>query len=149
MYIIILNIIKLLIQLLFITDEVRSTSLTVKDEVHNGLYFLTGTVWDTIPRIYKDIDLAARQAFKEPIEIPGFLKYRSWIGGDRDGNPFVTSDITDFAILENRNALFELYEKELTERRKDFKPLTHKFTRGVLGKFSKLVGSASKGAVCE
>ena len=40
-------------------------------------------------------------------------------------------------------------EKELTERRKDFKPLTHKFTRGVLGKFSKLVGSASKGAVCE
>ena len=40
-------------------------------------------------------------------------------------------------------------EKELTERKKDFKPLTHKFTRGVLGKFSKLVGSASKGAVCE
>ena len=39
--------------------------------------------------------------------------------------------------------------KELTERKKDFKPLTHKFTRGVLGKFSKLVGSASKGAVCE
>ncbi|NCP83515.1 MAG: phosphoenolpyruvate carboxylase [Bacteroidetes bacterium] len=107
------------IQLLFITDEVRSTSLTVKDEVHNGLYFLTGSIWDIIPRIYKDIDLATRQAFKEPIEIPGFLKYRSWIGGDRDGNPFVTSDITDFAILEHRNALFELYEKELTELRRE------------------------------
>jgi phosphoenolpyruvate carboxylase len=107
------------IQLLFITDEVRSTSLTVKDEVHNGLYFLTGTVWDVIPRIYKDIDLSARQAFKEPVQIPGFLKYRSWIGGDRDGNPFVTADITDFALLEHRNALFELYEKELTELRRE------------------------------
>lgn len=113
------------IQLLFITDEVRSTSLTVKDEVHNGLYFLTGSVWNVIPRIYKDIDLSVRQHFNESIDIPGFLKYRSWIGGDRDGNPYVTSDITDFALLEHRKALFELYAEELTELRRELSISSH------------------------
>lgn len=107
------------IQLLFVTDEIRSTSLTVKDEIHNGIYFLTGSVWDVIPRIYKDLDLAVRDVYKKPVEIGGFLKYRSWIGGDRDGNPFVTPDLTRFALLENRKALFELYEKELIELRRE------------------------------
>ncbi|TNE73163.1 phosphoenolpyruvate carboxylase [bacterium] len=107
------------IQLLFVTDEVRSTSLTVKDEIHNGLYFLTSSVWDVIPRIYKDIDLAVRDSFKAKVDIPGFLQYRSWIGGDRDGNPYVTPDLTHYALLEHRKALFALYEHELTELRRE------------------------------
>lgn len=107
------------IQLLFVTDEIRSTSLTVKDEIHNGLYFLTTSVWDVIPRIYKDIDFAVRDAFKEPVEIPGFIKYRSWIGGDRDGNPYVSAEVTDYALLEHRKSLFELYETELIEIRRE------------------------------
>jgi dihydroxy-acid dehydratase len=49
--------------------------------------------------------------------------------------------------IRDRDLLVD--EKEMAERKKNFKPLPHKFTRGVLGKFSKLVGSASKGAVCE
>ena len=68
-----------------------------------------------------------------------------------DGGPIAFIKNGDRVRIDVKARTLDLLvdEKELTERRKDFKPLTHKFTRGVLGKFSKLVGSASKGAVCE
>jgi len=68
-----------------------------------------------------------------------------------DGGPIAFIKNGDQIRIDVKARTLDLLvdEKELTERRKDFKPLTHKFTRGVLGKFSKLVGSASKGAVCE
>jgi dihydroxy-acid dehydratase len=68
-----------------------------------------------------------------------------------DGGPIAFIKNGDRVRIDVKARTLDLLvdEKELTERKKDFKPLTHKFTRGVLGKFSKLVGSASKGAVCE
>ena len=68
-----------------------------------------------------------------------------------DGGPIAFIRNGDRVRIDVKARTLDLLvdEKELTERKKDFKPLTHKFTRGVLGKFSKLVGSASKGAVCE
>jgi dihydroxy-acid dehydratase len=68
-----------------------------------------------------------------------------------DGGPIAFIKNGDQIRIDVKARTLDLLvdEKELTERRKDFKPLTHKFTRGVLGKFSKLVGSASKGAVCD
>jgi dihydroxy-acid dehydratase len=68
-----------------------------------------------------------------------------------DGGPIAFIKNGDQIRIDVKARTLDLLvdEKELTERKKDFKPLTHKFTRGVLGKFSKLVGSASKGAVCE
>ena len=68
-----------------------------------------------------------------------------------DGGPIAFIKNGDRVRIDVKARTLDLLvdEKELTERKKDFKPLTHKFPRGVLGKFSKLVGSASKGAVCE
>ena len=68
-----------------------------------------------------------------------------------DGGPIAFIKNGDRVRIDVKARTLDLLvdEKELTERKKNFKPLTHKFTRGVLGKFSKLVGSASKGAVCE
>ena len=68
-----------------------------------------------------------------------------------DGGPIAFIKNGDRVRIDVKARTLDLLvdEKELTERKKDFKPLPHKFTRGVLGKFSKLVGSASKGAVCE
>ena len=48
------------LKLLLLTDEVRAERMSVEDEVENGLYFFTHTIWDSIPRLYKDIRLALK-----------------------------------------------------------------------------------------
>ena len=68
-----------------------------------------------------------------------------------DGGPIAFVKNGDLVRIDVKKRTLDLLvdEKEMTERKKNFKPLSHKYTRGVLGKFSKLVGSASKGAVCD
>jgi dihydroxy-acid dehydratase len=68
-----------------------------------------------------------------------------------DGGPIAFVKNGDLVRIDIKKRTLDLLvdEKEMVERKKNFKPLPHKFTRGVLAKFSKLVGSASKGAVCE
>jgi dihydroxy-acid dehydratase len=68
-----------------------------------------------------------------------------------DGGPIAFVKNGDLVRIDVKKRTLDLLvdEKEMAERKKNFKPLSHKYTRGVLGKFSKLVGSASKGAVCE
>jgi len=68
-----------------------------------------------------------------------------------DGGPIAFVKNGDLVRIDVKKRTLDLLvdEKEMADRKKNFKPLSHKYTRGVLGKFSKLVGSASKGAVCE
>jgi phosphoenolpyruvate carboxylase len=108
------------IKLLLNTDDVRSTRLTVEDEVKNGLYFFINTIWKTLPRIYKDVSNALFIHYGEsPKDLPVFIRYRSWIGGDRDGNPNVTPQITRYTLQEHRNAVVELYLEALLELRSE------------------------------
>ncbi len=105
--------------LLISTDEVRAERLTVEDEVENGLFYFTHSIWDTIPRIYDDIRNAFDTYYSRIPSQPVILKYRSWIGSDRDGNPNVTADVTWNTLLEQRKTALELYLKELDELRRD------------------------------
>ena len=68
-----------------------------------------------------------------------------------DGGPIAFIKNGDLVRIDVKKRTLDLLvdEKEMAERKKNFKPLSHKYTRGVLGKYSKLVGSAAKGAVCE
>jgi dihydroxy-acid dehydratase len=68
-----------------------------------------------------------------------------------DGGPIAFVKNGDRVRIDVKNRKLDLLvdEKEMAERRKSFKPLTHKYRRGVLAKYSKLVGSAAKGAVCD
>ena len=108
-----------LISTLLATDEFRAERITVKDEARQGLYFFRTTIWKTIPRIYADIERAltthygkkAAIAFRKK-QLP-ILRYRSWIGGDRDGNPFVTPIVTRNTLQAHRNTVLQLYESEL------------------------------------
>ncbi|MCW5767928.1 MAG: phosphoenolpyruvate carboxylase [Phycisphaeraceae bacterium] len=89
--------------MLLLTDEVRARRLSVIDEVRNGLHFLTGTIWDSLPRLARDIADAIEGVHGSPsplsiADIPPVLRYRTWIGGDRDGNPRVTSQVTRTTI---------------------------------------------------
>ncbi len=88
------------VQELWGSDELRAISLTVLDEVRGGLIHFASTLAETVPRIYRDLEAALAEFYPgEHFEVPPLLTFGSWIGGDRDGNPFVTS-VTTVQALE-------------------------------------------------
>ena len=83
------------VQELWGSDELRAISLTVLDEVRGGLVHFITTIADTVPRVYRDLERALAEYYPDDeIEVPTLLNFGSWIGGDRDGNPNVTPDMT-------------------------------------------------------
>ena len=107
------------ISLLVATDEVRAERPTVEDEVEQGLYFLRDTIWEMIPRIHQDVVRAISRHYGEPVRFEPFLRYRSWIGGDRDGNPGVTAEVTRQTLSTHRRTALEKQLKELRELRRE------------------------------
>ncbi len=81
------------------TDLIRPNAPTVLDEVARGLRLLD-TLWEVVPRIYLDLQEALSLGYPdEKIELTTFLSYASWIGGDRDGHPHVTAEVTGETLL--------------------------------------------------
>jgi len=77
------------------SDEVRRVDLTVLDEVKAGLYYFEETLTEVVPRLYHELERSLKRSFpKTAWAVPPFLRFGSWIGGDRDGNPFVTPEVT-------------------------------------------------------
>ncbi|MEX2402204.1 MAG: phosphoenolpyruvate carboxylase [Rhodothermales bacterium] len=107
------------IALLLSTDEVRTERPSVEDEVEQGLYFMRNAIWDTVPEIYEDIRSGLRAYYDDTDELPVVLRYRSWIGSDRDGNPNVTARVTRRTFARQRLTAFELYFSELRELRRE------------------------------
>ncbi len=104
------------IVLLWQTDETRNRQPTVMDEVRNtGVYFFENTLFDLVPRIYEELEGALKLNFPEQdFEIPPFLNYGSWIGGDRDGNPFVTPLVTEETLKLHRETVLAFYCREVS-----------------------------------
>ena len=98
------------------TDEVRSRRPTVYDEVKMGLDYYDVSIFATLPSLYREIAEALRAAYGleiEAHELPQVLRFGSWIGGDRDGNPFVTPEVTRDAIRLARGHLLLYYQLQL------------------------------------
>ena len=77
------------------SDEVRFIKPTVIDEVKNGLYYFEESLVLMIPQFYRAIEQALQQVYPDHVwQVPSFVRYGSWMGGDRDGNPFVTPEVT-------------------------------------------------------
>lgn len=107
------------IALLLGTDEVRPRRLTVEDEVEHGLYFVSNTIWHAVPRIYEDLRRASRKYFGIEPDLPVLLRYRTWIGGDRDGNPFVTPEVTLETFKRQRKTAIALHLEGLEDLRRE------------------------------
>ncbi|HUF12613.1 MAG TPA: phosphoenolpyruvate carboxylase, partial [Longimicrobiales bacterium] len=104
------------IALLLATSEVRVERPSVRDEVEQGLYFLESTIWETAARIHRDAERALREEYgaaAERVDVPVFLRWRSWIGSDRDGNPNVTPEVTRWTFERQRAAAIALHRREL------------------------------------
>ena len=91
------------IELLWLTGELRLAKPTVPQEVYWGLHFFNETLFEAVPDLMEKVERALAQYYPgEAFQVPPFFQFGSWIGGDRDGNPFVTNDVTRSTLLENR-----------------------------------------------
>lgn len=96
------------IQVLWKTEELRGSRPTVEDEIRNGLYYFRASLFASVPVIYRNLEQALANAYGEAVEPPTVLDFGSWIGGDRDGNPYVTARETRYALrMQAREALTE------------------------------------------
>jgi len=102
-----------LILLLYATDEVRAERITVDAEIEGSLHFLTTSIWNAVPRIVQEVGDALEASYGVRPDVPSFLRYRTWIGGDRDGHPFVTAETTRHSLQAHRLAAVHLYETKL------------------------------------
>ena len=87
------------------TNLLRGTKLAVLDEVANGISYYDYTFLRELPRFYAALEdlLAAADPAWSGTELPSFLRMGSWIGGDRDGNPFVTAEVLRQALRLQSN----------------------------------------------
>jgi len=99
------------VQVLWKTDEVRVHKPKVVDEIRNGQYYFRQSLFDAIPVAYHYLDKAIRDVYGDEarnIKLPTIISFGSWIGGDRDGNPFVKPETTVMALrMQKREMLLE------------------------------------------
>ncbi len=110
------NLIQAEITALWQTDEVRVEKPLVTDEIRMGLDHYAMSIFAALPRLYAEITDAFREVYGITLEdkdVPELLYFGSWIGGDRDGNPFVTADSTREALQRAKNAIISHYIAEM------------------------------------
>ena len=110
----ILNSIAEQIETFWVTKSVRDYKPKVIDEVRQVIETVMESLVTIVPRLYRDIESALNKVYPgEVIDIPAFLSFGSWIGGDRDGNPFVTHDVTEQTIKLNQQTIVKYYIKRI------------------------------------
>ena len=98
------------ILILWQTRVVRSQKLSVLDEVDNILYFFDKTFFEAVPKLYAVVERALGNGTND---LPTFLQIASWIGGDRDGNPFVDASVMTETLSRHAERVFSFYITEV------------------------------------
>jgi phosphoenolpyruvate carboxylase len=94
------------------TDEVRRRQPTVRDEIKMGLDYYPAALVKTVPEVYEEMADAFRETYGRELEareLPRVVRFGSWIGGDRDGNPYVTPGCTRDALRMARETVLDFY----------------------------------------
>ena len=113
------------ITLLWQTDELRHRRQTVFDEVDNGLFYLDQVLFDVLPATLLRFRRLVEQAFRKEIPFHPFLRFASWIGGDRDGNPFVTHEVTWGTVRRQKDIILRKYINLLERMLEKFSQSIH------------------------
>ena len=96
------------------TDDVRMTKVEVMDEVKTGLYYLNNVIIKSVGDFYQKFRFDFKDLFTADQELPSMIKIGSWIGGDRDGHPFVTPQITKETIMLHKKNIVNQYFLEIS-----------------------------------
>lgn len=94
------------------TNETRHFKITVKDEIDNGIAYFDLSFFEAIPNLYRKLDNQLKERFTE-VDLPNLLNIGGWIGGDRDGNPFVSADTLRYAFKRQAATVFYFYRDQL------------------------------------
>lgn len=127
------------ITLLWQTDELRRRKQTVLDEVDNGLFYLDEVLFDVLPETLLRFYSILEKSYQKKLEFKPFVRFGSWIGGDRDGNPFVTHEITLEAVRRQKDLLIRKYIRALDSILRDFSQSIH-----LVGASKELLDSTEK-----
>ena len=96
------------------TDDVRPQRPTPMQEVRSGLFIFEQTLWNAVPRHVRDLDRVLRRVTGRALPVDAApIVFGSWIGGDRDGNPSITAEVTRQACESARSLALTLYAREL------------------------------------
>ncbi len=109
------------IQKLWQTGDIRLEKPTVLQEVKNGLFYFQEIFYDVIDPLYKELEDSIKDYFPDHhFRISPFLTFGSWIGGDRDGNPYVTTEITRQTLRLHKETILKKYLESVDELMDDF-----------------------------
>lgn len=105
--------IKTEITLLWQSNEIRFHKVTVRDEILRGLFFFKNVFYPVLADFYAGLQHAFASGLDYHDPLPPMIRFGSWIGGDRDGHPFVSADITRQTLRLHREEIIRLYMQEL------------------------------------
>jgi phosphoenolpyruvate carboxylase len=100
------------ILILWDTRMLRYSKLTVRDEIKNGLTFYGHTFLMEIPQLYANLEKQLEKQYGQSFNVAPLLRVGSWIGGDRDGNPFVTAEVMSDAAKRHSAVAIDFYLSE-------------------------------------
>ncbi|MGD8498131.1 MAG: phosphoenolpyruvate carboxylase, partial [Chromatiales bacterium] len=107
------------IQMLWRTNEMRPSKPDVRDEIRYGLFYFKESLFQAVPTTYRFAEKAIRRTYgtdaegRPAIRVPSFLRFGSWIGGDRDGNPFVKPETTEYAVRQQMHEVLLEYVRRV------------------------------------
>lgn len=118
-----INTLEAQIQIMWRTNEVRVKKPQVQDEIKYGLFYFEESLFQAIPTVYRNLEKAIKRIYGTTpaglpiISVPSFLRFGSWIGGDRDGNPYVTPAVTELAFRLAMAKVLQEYVRRVAQLR--------------------------------
>jgi phosphoenolpyruvate carboxylase len=104
-----------LVESLWTTRQVRERRPEPFDESRNVHWYLANVIFDVVPQVYEELEDALEAEYDDPPEVPQVLDFRSWAGSDRDGNPYVTPEVTEKTLDRQRRLVIERYQETLAD----------------------------------
>ncbi len=95
------------------TPQVRRRQPEPEDEARNVQWYLENTLFDVVGEVYDELADAIDEEVESGIDIPKLFEFRSWAGSDRDGNPYVTPEVTERTLERQRSVVLERYQEQL------------------------------------
>jgi phosphoenolpyruvate carboxylase len=98
------------------TEEIRSVRPTPVDEAQWGFSVIENSLWDAVPACLREMNNSFKEHFNESLPLDASpIRFSSWMGGDRDGNPFVTADVTAKVLLLARKTAARLFYQDINK----------------------------------